>query len=193
MTKEKMTQSQWLETNCFSQDKVSYIVMGKSYPIKDNLKQAGFKFSPLLHWHGANSDLPLPNDCWYLEVEFDDFFVWNEEEGIAFLKEGAREALEQIFNPPRESKSEHVGEVGDKVENIHCEVSNIGGFNTPYGYKWVYTFIDDAENEYTWFTTVNKALSTGMFVDISGTVKEHSEYKGVKTTVLTRCKINNVF
>lgn len=41
------------------------------------------------------------------------------------------------------------------------------------GRKWDYHFIDDEDESFT----------------ITGTVKEHIEYEGVKQTVLTRCKI----
>ncbi len=193
MTNKKMTKDKWLEVNGFSNYGKTYIVMGNSFAIKDALKTAGFKFSPLLRWHSASNEFPLPDNCSYFEVDYNDYFVWQEEEGISFLKESARERLERLFNPPRESKSTHIGEVGEKLENIRCEVTNVGGYNTAYGYKWVYTFTDEDENEYTWFTTVNKSLSVGMFIELSGTIKEHSEYKGVKTTVLTRCKITNIF
>lgn len=192
ITKEKMTKSEWLEANGFSEDGKTYIVMGNSYPIKDDLKEFGFKFSPLLRWHGKSDKYELPQNCNYHILHYNDIFSWDEEQGVTFMKEGTREFLENLFNPPRESKSEYQGEIGEKITLFNCEVLNIGGYAGAYGYNWIYTFIDKNDNEYTWFTTVNKTLSIGMKCNVTGTVKEFSEYKGVKTTILTRCKLERV-
>ena len=189
MNKEKMTKSEWLKVNGFSEDGVTFVVVGNSYKIKDALKDAGFKFSPLLRWHTYTNEFPLTDDCSYVKFNYNDIFVWNEEEGITFLKENTRDILDNTFNPPRESKSEHQGVIGDKIENVLCELVHIGGYSSAYGYKWIYTFRDERDNEYVWFTTIQQAIGTGMGCYLTGTVKEHSEYKGVKTTVLTRCKI----
>ena len=189
MTKEKMTKSEWLKINGFSANGVTYIVMGNSYKIKDGLKEIGFKFSPLLRWHGKTDVYVLPPDCYYHKLHYKDIFAWDEEKGVTFMKDGARDFLENLFNPPRASKSEYQGQIGEKLTISNVEVSNVGGYASPYGYTWVYTFRDGQDNEYTWFTTVNKALAVGMNFALSGTVKEFKEYKGVKTTVLTRCKI----
>ena len=189
MTNEKMTKSEWLKVNGFSENGVTYIVIGNSYKIKDELKDMGFKFSPLLRWHCEDNEYQLPPECKYHTLRYEDIFIWDEEKGVTFMKEGARDFLENLFNPPRESKSEYQGEVGEKLTISNCEVANIGGYAGAYGYTWIYTFRDKEENEYSWFTTVNKALSVGMTCDVTGSVKEFKEYKGVKTTVLTRCKL----
>lgn len=189
MTKERMTKSEWLKVNGFSSNGVTYIVMGNSYKIKDELKNVGFKFSPLLRWHYENNEYQLPPECEYHALHYEDIFTWDEEKGVTFMKEGARDFLENLFNPLRESKSEYQGEIGEKLIISKVEVSNVGGYAGPYGYTWVYTFKDNQENEYTWFTSVNKALAIGMNFSLSGKVKEFKEYKGVKTTILTRCKI----
>ena len=63
MTNEKMTKSEWLKINGFSADGVTYIVMGNSYKIKEDLKLSDFKFSPLLRWHGESNTFSLPKNC----------------------------------------------------------------------------------------------------------------------------------
>lgn len=193
MKKEKMTKEQWLEANGFSRDGVSYIILGNSYPIKNALKEANFKFSPLLRWHASTNTFVLPANCSYLEIKYKDYFVWDDELAVSFLQENARERLEKIFNPVYDSNSNFVGNIGDKIPSLHCIVKNVGGYNTAYGYRWVYNFIDEDDNEYSWHATSNKALSGGMELEISGTIKEHKQYKGVNTTILTRCKIIQIF
>ena len=189
MIKEKMTKSEWLKANGFSEHGVTYVVMGNSYKIKDELKDMGFKFSPLLKWHCEDNNYQLPPECSYYALRYEDVFVWNEENGVTYMQEGARLLLENLFNPPRDSKSEYQGAIGEKIALPSVKVVNVGGYAGAYGYTWVYTFKDGNDNEYSWFTTVNKALAVGMECMLSGTVKEYKEYKGVKTTVLTRCKI----
>jgi phosphopentomutase len=57
----------------------------------DALKEAGFKFSPLLRWHCGNCDFELPENCSYQKLEYHEVFTWSEEDGITFMKEGARD------------------------------------------------------------------------------------------------------
>ena len=189
MEKQKITKGKWLEENGFSNREITYFILGNSYSIRNGLKEIGFKFSPLLRWHGPHNKYVLPPDCKYHEMSFNDLFVWNEELGAAFLKEDTREILDKLFNTPRESVSKYVGVVGDKIENIYVKVINCGGYDTAYGYRWFYVFLDENENEYIWYASVNKSLSQGMWVNLSGEIKDHKEYKGAKQTVLTRCKV----
>lgn len=49
--------------------------------------------------------------------------------------------------------------------------------------------MDCGGNVLVWITEKNPQKEIGDTFKITGTVKEHSEYKGVKQTVLTRCKI----
>ena len=192
ITKEKVTKGKWLEENGFSHLGETYVVMGNSYPIKDALKEAGFKFSPLLRWHASNTDFLLPPNCHFHKINYNDIFTWDEDAGVTFMKEGTRTFLDDLFNPPRVSKSEYQGEIGSSLALEGCEVIHISGYSGAYGYTWIYTFRDENENEYVWFTLVNKALSVGMHCHVNGTVKSYSEYKGVKTTILTRCNLTRL-
>ena len=98
--------------------------------------------------------------------------------------------------------SEYIGAVGQKVST---EVTLINEFEyTNYYYRTTnYTYImQDAEgNVLVWKTTStlmtwdeaterNDVIRKGDKLMISGKVKEHSEYKGTKQTVLTRCKFS---
>ena len=188
MTK-KLTKTEWLEVNGFSEYGVTYLVLGNSYPIKDDLKEAGFKFSPLLRWHCGNHDFELPENCEYYELHYEDVFTWDEDSHTTFMKEGAREKIDLIFNPIVESNSQFVGEIGERLRDIPMKVRNISGFNSAYGYKWVYTFEDSNGNVYSWFTTSQQSISIDMNCFVTGTVKAHVEYRKVFTTQLKNCKI----
>lgn len=101
--------------------------------------------------------------------------------------------------------SEYIGAVGQKVS---AEVTLINEFEytNPYYRTTTYTYImkDDEGNVLIWKTTStlmieyvnekghhrNDVIRKGDKMMISGKVKEHSEYKGTKQTVLTRCKFS---
>lgn len=102
--------------------------------------------------------------------------------------------------------SKHIGEIGKRIT---AEVKLVGeySYETTFGYypttNYIYTMQDAEGNILVWKTTAILAINTvradGETVDtdiirkgdtmtISGTVKEHSEYRGTAQTVLTRCK-----
>lgn len=186
---KKLTKTEWLEANGFSKYGVTYLVLGNSYPIKDKLKENDFKFSPLLRWHCGNCDFELPESCQYYELHYEDLFTWDEDSHTTFMKEGTREKIDLIFNPIVESNSQFVGEIGERIRDIPVTVRNIAGFDSAFGYKWVYTFEDKDGNVYSWFTTSQQPLSVDMNCSVTGSIKAHVEYKKILTTQLTRCKI----
>ena len=79
------------------------------------------------------------------------------------------------------------GEVGSKL-SVEVTLLKSIGYNTEWGYSYIHLFVDTAGNVYKWGT--GKSL-TDQKVDgiLTGTVKAHDEYDGVKQTALTRCKI----
>jgi hypothetical protein len=182
-----VTKDEWLKTNGFNTFGVTYLVLGNSYPIKQNLKDEGFKFSPLLRWHGPECKYLLPPTCFYKELKYEEIFLWSDTEQTTFMKEGSRDILENIFNPKEESTSNYVGEIGERFYNLPVVVKNIRGFDSDFGYKYVYTFIDNNGNLFSWCTTVQIAAAAGSSGMLSGTIKNHTEYKDVKTTQLSRC------
>lgn len=98
--------------------------------------------------------------------------------------------------------SEYIGNIGDKLE---ADVKLIGRhkYTTHFTYygetNYIYTMEDAHGNTVVWKTTSLldvptkdgqeiDFIRTGDMMRIKGTVKEHSEYKGTKQTVLARCK-----
>lgn len=83
--------------------------------------------------------------------------------------------------------SNWVGEVGSKLEieidTFECKSS---WYNT-YGVTYLYKFTDKSGNVFIWYAS-NPVNDEETVSSIKGTVKEHSEFNGIKQTVLTRCK-----
>lgn len=87
-----------------------------------------------------------------------------------------------------EASSEFQGEVGDKL-TINCKSFKcVTTIDSIYGTSWLYKWTDEGNNVYEWFASrpVNDEDS---IKSISGTVKKHEEYRGVKQTIMTRCKV----
>lgn len=99
--------------------------------------------------------------------------------------------------------SKHIGNIGDKIS---AQVKLVHEFEyTDYSFSYygtthnTYIMEDGEGNLYVWKTTSCMGtwdketgewdgIHRGDTLIITGKVKEHSEYKGVKQTVLTRCK-----
>ena len=84
--------------------------------------------------------------------------------------------------------SQYVGEVGDKIELNCSSFACISSWPTQYGMTFLYKFTDDCDNTYVWYAS-KSVEDEDRVVSIKGTVKDHSEFNGVKQTVLTRCKV----
>lgn len=84
--------------------------------------------------------------------------------------------------------SQYVGEVKQRitvdVDSFECKSSWEGA----YGMTFLYKFTDNNGNIFVWYAS-SPVREEGGVVTIVGTVKDHSEFNGVKQTVLTRCKV----
>ena len=88
-----------------------------------------------------------------------------------------------------ESSSEYVGEIKDRITVKAKSVKCVTSWENDFGITRVYKIIGEDGNVYTW--------KTGKFIDdenisemlITGTVKAHTDFRGIKQTELTRCRI----
>ena len=85
-------------------------------------------------------------------------------------------------------ESEYVGNVGDKIE-IEVTLKAIYGFETTYGWKQILSFRDNNGNVIVWKTTSGAPCEKDETVTLRGTVKEHTIYRDIKQTILTRCRV----
>lgn len=105
--------------------------------------------------------------------------------------------------------SKYVGTIGERISR---EVVLVGDFSyeTRFGFvsqtNYIYTMQDADGNVFVWKTTKSlffdvenekepdvydcDCIRKGDTMKITGTVKEHSDYKGTNQTVLTRCKFS---
>lgn len=96
--------------------------------------------------------------------------------------------VEQEENHETKPESNFVGIVGErKVHQLIFDRQIT--FDTEYGYMGIQFFHDKDGNVYLWKTSKYLSFEAGEQVMLNGTMKEHSEYNGIKQNVLTRCKV----
>lgn len=81
----------------------------------------------------------------------------------------------------------HVGNVGDKII-ADVILTKVSYFDSFYGMMAFFTFTDNNGNVFVWKTSNDIKHEIGDKFTITRTVKEHSEYREIKQTVLTRVK-----
>lgn len=190
--------SEFFQKQGFNAEGKTYVVLGNTFEVKDQLKQLGCKFGNILGWH---TDHPLDgydtlevdvNDCFY--KDYAGIYRWNQWQDNG-LSERIKEANKQV--KVKRSTSEHVGHIGDKIR-IKATMTGFHYYKTKFGDVNIYTFTDIFKNVFVWKTSgylekvidgLCKPVLKGDQVELIGTVKDHDEYEGIKQTILTRCKV----
>lgn len=180
----------WLEKNNFSTDGYTYIITGDSYSIKDELKAGGWRFDPVIKWHKAD---PAGYEDRVIKINVEDCFegsAW----GDYHYKIGAKDYIDNLLAAAQpKSTSEWIGEVGDKLKDLPVQLVRKYSFDGKYGTTTVYTFQTKEGNLLTWFSSTFQPYDIGEWMKIKyTTIKDHNEYKGVKSTVITRTKLVNI-
>lgn len=81
------------------------------------------------------------------------------------------------------SASNYIGEVGKRLVLDVSEIKLITSWLGDFGYTYLYKITDPSGNVMIWRAS-KKIENTSK---IKATIREHSEYNGVKQTVITRC------
>lgn len=178
----------FLLKNGFNEDGITYVVLGDTYKIKEELKAAGAKFNPFLRWHFTSKNDTYP--C--IKVSIEEIAEKTNEDLWSIDDYYAMDYIENLLkkNAPK-TNSDYIGNIGDTIE-LKVTLEKIHTYETHYSYygelNFIYKFSDKDGNTLVWKTS-GKDIEEGQEFIIKGKIKEHSEYKGDKQTVLTRCKI----
>lgn len=167
-----------------------WLVLGDTYAIKDTLKEMGCRFKPELGWY-ASHPIDVPAGYGMTSIPFDEVFNWKCHIKKALIKEDAKEvadAAKEACMP--KSNSEYIGEEKERLRDLHVTLVGSRTVESYYGTSILYTF-KMGDNVLTWFCSgagLNEDIENGDTVLLTGTVKKHQIYNGVKQTVLNRCK-----
>lgn len=161
---------------------VIYRVVGDTYSIKDELKALGCKFKPCVGWYSscALNDYRTQRMTSTEVLEEGIFINWKDKKDVEPLW---IENIESAQSNP----STWQGEVGEHIERLLFINRKIEGVGYMGKTSYLYLMTDENDNIYTWSTS--KWYDEGEYVHFRATVKEHSEYKGVAQTKLTRCTL----
>ena len=185
-----MTKAEWFKAHGFDEEGLSLCVFGDdTYAIKDWLKEQGFKFDPLFKWHGPEY-VELPVGYHTFVIDYKDYMEWDSNFGTMMFYEDAKSKMEEHFQRLQgPSTAEYYpGIEGERVHNITAIYKSRRGFEGMYGYTNIFTF-EAGSAVLVWFTATNIELKPGTAVDLSFTIKKFEEFRGVKTTQITRAKV----
>lgn len=177
----------WMERNGFNAEGATYIITGDSYSIKDELKAAGWKFDSVLLWHKADPAGYEDRVKKFYDYELIEYSAWGE----GHFKTGAKDYVMQKMLPAEVKDLTYVGEVGEKLKKVPVTFTRKNSFCGRFGLTNIYEFRDDDGNYLNWFTTCDIDFEVGNILYLSGTVKEHKEYRGIPQTIVTRCKLSS--
>jgi len=160
-------------------------------------KEHEAKAAEIIVWIETYLDKPTLSDYEHnLKVVVDSGYCEWKTFGLA-ASITALHYRETTAKAEKEAKkpSEYVGEVGKRLKGLTLTLVKITSLGKgEFGMRYLYRFVDINENVLVWFTgNVVDADTREWFENTVYTgavsVKEHSEYKGTKQTVVTRCKL----
>ena len=167
-----------------------FVVIGENtYAVKDELKELGCKYKAEFGWYCTHS-VDVPVNYGMVGIPFDQVCEWDPITKKIYVKEGAKEVADAAKNAAApKSNSEFIGEVKQRLRDMVVTYIGCRAIDTFYGTSLLYTFkLDD--NVLTWFCSgkgIDPEIEEGDIVLLTGTVKDHKEYNGIKQTYLTRC------
>lgn len=187
---------QFMLKNDFNENGDMYIYFKDTYQLKEELKANNIKYDYLRGWHAPVQINKYPNfkininD--YVEKDMYGRYCVYKEDTCDRIKDLAINAITEINK--KETSSEYIGTVGDKLElTLTFQDRYYMSYENDFGSfsYFIYTFIDMDGNYFVWKATrdIFEETKEGQKLELKGTIKEHKEYKGIKKTILTRCKL----
>ena len=167
--------------------KVYLVSGGNTYEIKDELKSAGARYNPEFNWY-FTKETEVPEGFKLVSVDFDKVYDWFPLVKRIELKEDAKKTAEAArAAEATESKSEFVGDIKQRLRDMKVLLSGAREVSSAYGDSIMFTF-EQGDNIFVWFTSCPPDdFEIGKSYLLTGTVKDHKLYNGIKQTYLNRC------
>lgn len=103
------------------------------------------------------------------------------------------EEIKKVKNEAHDSEaasSNFVGSEGERITFKAVDVTCVYTSESIYGLSFMYKMHDEDGNVMMW--TTGNSLDVEYSYTVTGTVKKHEEYRGVKQTWLTRCRVTQL-
>lgn len=111
------------------------------------------------------------------------YHVYNKE----IAKQAEEAAQRERSNMP---DSTFIGRIGER-KTYELTFEREHSFESDFGVITIYFFYDENGNMFIWKTGVYLSMEKGDKIMLTGTLKDHNEFNGVKQNILTRCKVAN--
>jgi hypothetical protein len=136
-----------------------------------------------LKWISAT---PLTNDYLHnLKIILENDWVDERHMAIACSLIPAYQKVKGLEKASRKV-SEYQGTVGERIKKT-LTVKRVFVYDSYYGVTHTHIMEDADGNVYKWVS--GSSLSEDETYTLKGTVRAHDDYKGIKQTILTRCKV----
>lgn len=127
-----------------------------------------------------------------IQVILKDGYVSLDNLGfLCYLPEGYNKHIKKEKQNIVEKQSQHYGKVGKRYKDINIyDIRILSSYNTMYGAMYIYKITLESNDILIWKSSnyyANDELVKAK--NIAFTIKNHSEYKGIKQTEVTRCKL----
>lgn len=170
--------------NAFDEDLNTWLVMGNTYAIKDELKKKGAKFSRELGWHFDHEE-----PGYILEkVNYSQFSNTSSKGQLILDYEKADKVatmLRELHIEP--SNSDYIGKIGEWCSTV-AKLESSFKTETRFGTCIIYKFKDVKDNIIVIFSSPGKyEFEDDTPYVINGKIKNHSLFRGDKQTVFTKC------
>lgn len=168
-------------------DAVSIILMERIGEVVDRLPEFRERVEKIIAWAKEQED--SPNDFLYNLAQLANAEV------VRFKRIGLASAMVAAYQRhvekqearSVEAKSEHVGTVG-KRSTFQVTIVKQFCVETQFGLSTRYMMRDENGNVLGWWASRPQGWEVGDEMTVVGTVKAHTEYKGIKITELSRVK-----
>ncbi len=125
-------------------------------------------------------------DAIALDRQYFEWLLEQNQEADSQYNNDTQNAMIELFleRAPSGVESTYFGEVGTRYPFL-ATIKNVAGFEGMYGWTSVYTLVTEEGHELVLFTTSSMG-DTGDKLSFNAKVKDHTEYRDVKQTVLQR-------
>lgn len=192
--------NEWKQAHGFTLDGKTYLFLGDTYSVKEQIKAAGGKFDTMLGWHIDHE----VDGYMFLQVELDSIAEATARgyEYTCYARDIDEQKDAEYKKQTGKHDSEWIGNPKDKIE-VHVTYKHSAYFNGYMGAStYIHTFETDEGNIIIWKTgnpleyvdehDFYRTIAEGSDFTIKATVKEHTEYNGVLQTAVTRLKIKEL-
>lgn len=173
---------------------VYLVAGGNTYNIKDELKTRGARYNAVFNWY-FTKETEVPEGYKLVTVKFDDVYDWNPLTKRIDFKEDAKKIADAAkAQATPSSLSEFVGDIKERMRDLEVTLTDARAVSSAYGTSIMFTF-KQGENILVWFTSCppnDEDAVIGHKYLLTGTVKDHKVYEGVKQTYLNRCKLTEI-